>query len=220
MDAQDRVPGSLPTGGATGSATFGATGLWLIGARGSVATTAALGLAALAAGLTDTTGTVTGQKDFDDVPLPRYTDLVIAGHDVSAVGMVKRAELLVESGMIPARLLGPLQAALEQADSRVRRGYLGTEGTESQSQAAARMARDITDFQRDAGLERVIVIDVASSEPMPGPAPEFEDLDLLEAALREPGRRLLPPSSVGAYAAILAGSPYICFTPSDRKSVV
>ena len=219
MDAQDKVSGSLPAGGPPGSAPFGPTGLWLIGARGSVATTAALGLAALAAGLTDATGTVTGQKDFDDVPLPRYTDLVIGGHDVSAVGMVKRAELLVESGMIPARLLDPLRSALEQADSRVRRGYLGTEGSESQSHAAARMARDITDFQRDAGLERVVVIDVASSEPMPGPAPEFEDPDLFEAALQEPGRRLLPPSSVGAYAAVLAGTPYICFTPSTALRI-
>lgn len=218
MDAQHKVSGPRPVDGAHGPASFGPTGLWLIGARGSVATTAALGLAALTAGLTDATGTVTGQPAFDDVPLPRYADLVIGGHDISSVGMVKRAELLVESGMIPARLLDPLRTALEQADARVRPGYVASDD-ESQADAAERMARDILDFRRDAGLERVIVIDVASSEPMPENTPEFEDPQLLVAALQETGRRLLPPSSVGAYAAVLAGSPYVCFTPSTALRI-
>ncbi|MFC8922623.1 inositol-3-phosphate synthase [Cellulosimicrobium sp. NPDC057127] len=195
------------------------TGLWLVGARGSVATTATLGLAAIAQGHADATGCVTAQDAFASAPLPAFADLVVGGHDVTDVSMVKRAELLVEAGMIAPHLLAVAHAALEQADADVRRGYDAAaaargEGGESQQAAAERLARDITEFRDRHGLARVVVVDLASTEPLPEPAPEFTDRALLEAALADPARAVLPPSSVTAYAALLAGAPYAGFTPS------
>lgn len=194
------------------------TGLWLVGARGSVGTTATLGLAAIAQGQAGTTGCVSAQESFSSAPLPAFADLVVGGHDVTDVSMVKRAELLVEVGMIPPRLLAVAHSALEQADAEVRRGYdagaaVAVDG-ESQQAAAERLARDITDFRDRHGLARVVVVDVASTEPLPEPVPEFSDHALLEAALADPGRAVLPPSSLTAYAALLAGAPYAGFTPS------
>ncbi|WP_069388098.1 inositol-3-phosphate synthase [Cellulosimicrobium cellulans] len=195
------------------------TGLWLVGARGSVATTATLGLAAIAQGHADATGCVTAQESFASAPLPAFADLVVGGHDVTDVSMVKRAELLVEVGMIPPHLLAVAHAALEQADADVRRGYHAGDAVaaghgESQQAAAERLARDITEFRERHGLARVVVVDVASTEPLPEPVPEFSDRALLEAALADPGRAVLPPSSLTAYAALLAGAPYAGFTPS------
>ncbi|MFB9836524.1 inositol-3-phosphate synthase, partial [Actinoallomurus acaciae] len=51
-------------------------GVWLIGARGSVATTAVVGAAAVAAGLTPPTGCVTESPDFAEAPLPDLGDVV------------------------------------------------------------------------------------------------------------------------------------------------
>ncbi|WP_251150084.1 inositol-3-phosphate synthase [Cellulosimicrobium sp. Marseille-Q4280] len=198
----------------------GRTGLWLVGARGSVATTATLGLAAIVDGRAAPTGCVTAQEPFASAPLPAFADLVVGGHDITDVSMAKHAELLVEAGMIPPRLLASTHAALERADAEVRRGYDARPGVlaqgprESQQAAAERLAADITDFRERNGLARVVVVDLASTEPLPEPAPEFSDRALLEAALADPDRAVLPPSSVVAYAALLAGAPYAGFTPS------
>ncbi|TWH28357.1 myo-inositol-1-phosphate synthase [Isoptericola variabilis J7] len=184
----------------------GRTGLWLVGARGSVATTATLGLAALAHGDAAPTGCVTAQPAFDGVPLPAFADLVVGGHDVSPCPMVKRAEALVEAGMIAPRFLAAARPALESADAEVRTGYDPREHQGSQQQAAERLAR-------------VVVVDLASTEPPVEPLPEHDDVDALRAALADPARTVLPPSSVTAYAAVLAGAPYAAFTPSAGMAI-
>ncbi len=203
---------------------YGKTGIWLIGARGSVATTATLGLAAISAGFANANGCVTEQDTFGEVELPGFADLVVGGHDVSDVSMVKRAEALVDSGMLPLHLFEAVHSHLAEADRRVRPGYSAVQATgarepESQAAAARRLARDISDFKDANGLDRVIVLDVASTEPPIEPLPEFADADLLLAAMEDPARTVLPPSSVSAYAAVLAGSPYVCFTPSPALNV-
>src|SRR5688572_10741197 len=57
-------------------------GLWLIGALGGVASTVALGLAALRRGLTDPTGMVTGLPPFAGADLDTAGQFVIGGHDI------------------------------------------------------------------------------------------------------------------------------------------
>lgn len=198
---------------------YGRTGLWLIGARGSVATTATAGLAAIAAGLADATGCVTAQEQFGDVDLPDFAGIVVGGHDISDVCMAKRAEALVASGMLPPHLLESVRSQLVDTDQRVRPGYNPAQKSESQADVARRLAADILDFKNSNRLERVIVLDVASSEAPLQPIAEFADADLLLAALEDPARSVLPPSSVSAYAAVLAGSPYVCFTPSPALNV-
>lgn len=206
-------------GTAAASSAYGKTGLWLIGARGSVATTAAVGLAAISAGLSPATGCVSEQDPFGEVPLPDFADLVIGGHDLSGVSMAKRAEALVESGMLPLHLFESVRSHLVEADERVRPGYDPAQKSKSQADVARRLAQDISDFRQANGLKRVIVLDVASTEAPVEPVAEHSDPELLLAALEDPARSVLPPSSVGAYAAILAGSPYICFTPSTALNV-
>jgi myo-inositol-1-phosphate synthase len=198
---------------------YGRTGIWLIGGRGSVATTAALGLAAISNGFADATGCVTEQGSFSSVPLPAYGSFLMGGHDVSSLSMVKRAESLVEAGMIPPRLLDVTRTQLEMVDSHIRPGYDANSFAGSQSDAARQLSQDISDFRNLNGLSRVIVIDVASTEPPIAHAPEFDDPGMLMEAVEAPDRRLLPESSVSAYAAILARAPYVCFTPSTSMNI-
>ncbi|SCE01584.1 myo-inositol-1-phosphate synthase, partial [Streptomyces sp. di188] len=60
-------PSSVPT---TPSPSTPRYGVWLVGARGSVATTAVVGCAAVAAGLHPSTGMVTETPDFAASGLP------------------------------------------------------------------------------------------------------------------------------------------------------
>src|SRR5918911_1381534 len=61
-------------------------GLWLVGACGGVGSTAALGLAALARGLTDTTSLVTALPLFEDLDLDPPDAFVVGGHEVRRAG--------------------------------------------------------------------------------------------------------------------------------------
>ncbi|MFD0201053.1 MULTISPECIES: inositol-3-phosphate synthase [Saccharothrix] len=190
------------------------TGLWLIGARGSVATTAISGLLALRAGLTPPTGCVTERPEFAGLPLPGWADLVVGGHDITDTPLVKRAEQLADSGVLPHRLLSAVTDRLHAADAEIRPGYHPVTHRGSQAEAARRLAADITGFRDRHGLARVVVVNVSSTEPPVPAAPEHDDLAALEEALDDPTRAVLPPSSVAAYAALTAGCPFVDFTPS------
>jgi myo-inositol-1-phosphate synthase len=197
------------------------TGIWFVGARGSVASTATLGLASIADGQSPPTGCVTAREPFASAGLPGFADLVVGGHDISSVTMTKRAECLVETGMVPPRLFAAAHDALERADAEVRPGYdphSGTDGT-SQQAAAERLAADITSFRDRHALARVVMVDLSSTEAPVVPVPEHDDPEALLAAVADPTRAVLPPSSVSAYAAILAGAAYAAFTPSAGMSV-
>ena len=62
---------------AQSSGSTGRTGVWLVGARGSVATTTVVGALALRAGLTDTTGVVSGLPEVAAAGLPDVASLVL-----------------------------------------------------------------------------------------------------------------------------------------------
>src|SRR5262245_23279100 len=57
-------------------------GLWLVGAFGGVATTAALGLAAQRRGVGDATSMVTALPNFDGLDLDASAQFVVGGHDI------------------------------------------------------------------------------------------------------------------------------------------
>ena len=63
-------------------------GLWMIGACGGVASTTALGLSALARGLTPTTGLVTALPRLAALDLDEPAAFVVGGHDVRQATLV------------------------------------------------------------------------------------------------------------------------------------
>ncbi|MCK8608465.1 inositol-3-phosphate synthase [Agromyces sp. C10] len=190
----------------------GRTGIWFVGARGSVATTAAIGLAALVEGRIRPVGLTTAAPDFDDVALPEFADLVVGGHDVDETPLLERARRLAAGGMIAPATVEAVAARLDAIDGEIR--PVPREARGSQRREIGLRADDIRSFRERHGLRRVVVIDVASTEPLPADRPEFHDRAALDAALDEAGRDLLPSSTLSALAALEAGSPYACFTPS------
>ena len=191
------------------------TGIWLIGGRGSVATTVVVGAAALRAGIVPPVGCVSELPVFAQLALPRFDELVFGGHDVADTSLTKRAEVLTAAGVLPAGLADLVRDDLLAADAELRPGTCDPDGG-SEGAACGRIAADIDDFRRRHGLARVVVVNVASTEPrphMPAGHPAFASWPALEAAMGGTDR-LLPASSRYACAALLAGCPFVDFTPS------
>lgn len=174
------------------SASEPRTGVWLIGARGSVATTAVAGCAAVVAGLHPPTGLATETRPFSQAGLVPLSSLVFGGHDTADCPLPKRAEALAEGGVLPHGMPTAVRAELEAADRAVRPQPGDPRSTEELVDA---FAADLTAFRAEHGLARVVVVNVASTEPAPTDG-------------------VLPASSLYAAAALRAGCPYANFTPS------
>ena len=165
------------------------TGVWLVGARGSVATTAVCGAAALAARLVEPVGCVTELPPFAAAGLPAYADLVFGGHDVVGIPLEKRAELLADGGVLAHRLVDQVRSELRAADAEIRPGV-------APGDSADGLAADLADFRSRHGLARVVVINLSSTEP--------------PYSAGDPA----PASALYARAAFTAGCSYVDFTPS------
>ncbi|MEV5493157.1 inositol-3-phosphate synthase [Streptomyces bobili] len=170
-------------------------GVWLIGARGSVATTVVAGCAALTAGLRPPTGLVTETPAFAGSGLPALSSLVFGGHDTLDCPLPKRAEQLAAGGVLPPGLPAAVEAELAAAEREIRPGGPLPGDTRDEEELIAAFATDLRDFVRRLGLDRAVVVNVASTEAAPTGA-------------------ALPASSLYAAAALRAGCPYVNFTPS------
>jgi myo-inositol-1-phosphate synthase len=188
-------------------------GVWLIGGRGSVATTALTGAAAVAAGLAEPTGLVTEREPFTGAVLPELGDLVFGGHDVVETPLALRAARLVDDGVVPLGLPSALSAALEAAETEQRPGITGHEARVDPAAALARIVTDLNSFRTRNDLSRVVVVNVASTEAPIQPSPAHEDPGALMDAI-DRGEGVLPPSSLYALAAIETGCAFVDFTPS------
>ncbi|MGQ4420109.1 inositol-3-phosphate synthase [Streptomyces sp. SAS_269] len=193
------------------------TGIWLAGARGSVATTVIAGTAALRAGLAEPTGCVTEQPGFPDAGLPAVSDLVFGGHDVACTPLPKRAEQLVAAGVLPHGLPALVHHDLAAADAEIRPAPL-PDPAMSQLDAVEAIRADIDAFRERHGLARVVVVNVSSTEPVLPAHPAHTSAGALRAALAA-GENVLPPSSQYALAAITAGCAHVDFTPSTGMRI-
>ena len=192
-------------------------GVWLVGARGSVATTVVTGAAATVAGLAEPTGLVTARPPFADVGMPALADLVFAGHDIVETPLATRAAQLVDAGVLPAGVPSAVGDALAEAEAEQRRGITANEARAEPRVAIDRIASDLRAFRERHELDRVVVVNLASTE-----AP-MEPHDALLAsdgsATLERTLGVLPPSSLYAVAAIECGCAFVDFTASTGARV-
>lgn len=205
----------------------------MIGAYGGVATTLALGLASIARGLRDRTGLVSELPMFQGMGCPEPADFVLGGHEIRAGSLEASAdEFRASSGVFDPALIDACRGALVEAGARVRPGTSSGAGPaigrmsdwtsdqpgEAQAAIVERLGHDLQTFQQENGLDHVIVLNVASTEP-PADVSELPGSDeALYAAISRPGRVVLPPSALYALAAFELGYTHINFTPSLGSS--
>ena len=196
-------------------------GVAIVGLGGAVATTAVAGVALLRAGAMNTTGLplATLPAALTDQLVP-YENLVFGGWDLCPDDLAAAAR--------QHRVLEPQQLAAVEAElSAIQpwpavgnvkfcRNVTGQHLLPVASHAAAVEAirADLQRFREEQGTERVVVLNLASTEAMPDLSlPLFATPEAFEAAVQADDERI-PPAMLYAYAAILEDVPYMNFTPS------
>jgi myo-inositol-1-phosphate synthase len=203
-------------------------GIWFVGALGGVGSTAALGISALARGLTDSTSLVTATPLFQGVPLADFQEFVLGGHDIrrSSHGEAVRA-LHERSGVFEAQVIEACLPDLDRWTANIRPGTVLGAGTAigklvevpevhqvaTPHEAIQRIRDDLNEFRQREQLDALIVANVASTEPPHDPDDRFGSIARFRAVL-DTKDAAIPASALYAWAALDLGVPYINFTPS------
>ena len=174
----------------------GRIGLWLIGAKGGVATTVMTGLAAMNRGLVEPIGLITETSAFHPLNLALCRDIVIGGHDIRDESLLDEARRMwTVSRAISPDILEAVTPDLQDIETRIRPGTVLAAGRSIQAIASSpeskkvttprsiidRIRKDIVDFSNTNDIDRVIVVNLASTEPpwsLPIPN-EFEEISPL-----------------------------------------
>jgi myo-inositol-1-phosphate synthase len=203
------------------------TGVWIVGARGDVAVTTMLGCRAIARGLAAPVGLVTAldeMKNLDLIPLDRLT---FGGVDPRTEGTAERAwQIHREHRVFDRRLVECLVPDLDAVDAAVSTvgAPAGTvirreDRDEPLRRAVDRVRAGIAGFRERSGTDRVVVVNLASTEPPVGDHPAHHALPAFEAALDADVREAVSPSVLYAYAALSERCAYVNFTPSRGARV-
>jgi myo-inositol-1-phosphate synthase len=210
-------------------------GIWFIGARGGVASTATLGLLALQKRLAGSAGLVSCLPQFERLDLANWNEFIVGGHEIRGGTLADSLDRLrTESRVLDTELVNACEAELTAIDARIRPGTLANSGPtisglaapairqfalEPASESIQRLQNDLREFQTQTQAERVVVVNLASTEP----AVEHFDLpgawETLSRGISDSTLNSLPASSLYAVAALDLGMAYINFTPSLGSSL-
>ncbi len=202
-------------------------GIWLIGARGGVATSTIVGLTALRRQMTSEKGLVTALSCFSHLSFPGWDQFVVGGHEIRQTTLRSEADRLYrESRVFDADLLAACDEDFEQIDRNIQPGILWNVGHTIRElapgdaddqlcprDAIARVKSDLEEFCEQHKLDHVVVVNLASTEPPPATSVWPSTWSKTEQLLDRP-ECPLPASSLYAIAALDLGMSYINFTPS------
>ncbi len=195
----------------------GPLGVWLIGARGAVATTTIVGATALRLGRARSIGLVTELEPLNVADLAPLDSIVFGGHDVSVTPLVKTAHALCrDAGPLPHELLRSVEPDLAATEAHLRPAPGLPQASPAMPFVRA-VQRDLAAFKEATGARRVVMVNVATTEPPPAPELARLELEGLRTALDR--STPVPASVLYAYAALDAGVPYVNFTPSIGASL-
>lgn len=196
-------------------------GVWIIGAYGDIASTLMAGAIAIRRGLSSRTGLVSELAPFDQLGLCSLDNLVFGGHDI-ATGTVTDAvrEVSSRSRTFAPALVDAIADDLAEINPRIAltpqlcwNSNNPQAGELSLMQVVTEQRRLLKAFRDANELDHIVVVNVASAEPMPAEDPAHDDLASFEAALVANRKNVLAPSSVYAYAAFREGCSHVNFTP-------
>ncbi len=204
-------------------------GVWMIGALGGIGTTLVVGARALAQGLASDTGLITNRPEFAPLNLVPVQNLVFGGHEVRLSNYWDSAcEIARRSRSFDQELLARLKNDLLDISEALKPGTsvncgpaidaLVTNPVSRQDDGLRsiiqRIQSDLRAFRARESVDRVVVVNLASTEP---DLPEIEALsrpEEFERLLDAGEARRIRPSTLYAYAAFKEGCAFINFTPS------
>lgn len=202
-------------------------GVFVVGARGAVASCFAVGVCALRAGRMGNTGLVTARPIFDQIPLLQAGSLQIGGLEVQSGTLYESALRMAAEGVIPRDLVDAVKSDLDAIDARIvpgivdepdqadpRANWRGGTTPRTPREKIRNIQEKILAFKQSTGVDVVVVVNLASTEAMRPSLPAWNTLAEFERDLDSAGQASIPASTLHAFAAIDAGHPYINFTPS------
>jgi myo-inositol-1-phosphate synthase len=191
-------------------------GVAVVGLGGAVATTAIAGVELLRLGMRDMSGLPLAHRT-DLVP---YESMVFGGWDLAPDDLAKAAHLhrVVEPVQLDtvAGPLGQIQPWPAVVDPAYCRNATGANVAPigPLRDRVAHLRDDLGRFRSASAVQRVVVVNLASTEARPDPAsPVLRGLDAFEAGL-DADDPAITPGLLYAYAALREGCPYVNFTPS------
>ena len=203
--------------------TDGKLGVAVIGLGGAVATTAVAGIAMIKAGSNSLDGLPLADRN---VPgLADYRDMLFAGWDLSGDDLATAA---LRHGVIGERelsdgasSLGSIRPWPAVGSTDFCQNITGANKLVAGNHRAAIAAiqADMTSFRAKQKLDRLVMINLASTERLPDLTAEtFASIDAFERGL-DANDAEISPAMLYAYAAITSGTPYGNFAPSHAADV-
>ncbi len=207
--------------------------VWLLGMYGIVATTTAVGTAALKKGLIDKTGLVTELEPFKGIEkFAPLKEIVFGGHEIRDLHL-NLHEAATEHWKLNRHFdEGILREVKEELEGyRAKKGCALNCGTgveefenlsrlEDEGLSLEEMVNRITEDLKGFADDETVVINLASTEPLPPYNGEYHDtLEGFERMIKEDKREFATASMLYAYAALSLGIPYGNFTPSVGSSL-
>ena len=204
-------------------------GVWMVGALGGIGTTMVVGARAIARGLASDTGMVTNRPEFAPLGLVPMGDLVFGGHEVRLSNYWESAvEIARRSRSLDIEMLNELKDDLLDASEALKPGSCVNAGRAIEELVTnpvtrqddglrsiiQRLQADIRAFRARESVERVVVVNLASTEPDPEDVNAIADPAAFEALLDAGSTERIRPSMLYAYAAFQEGCGFVNFTPS------
>lgn len=208
-------------------------GVWIIGALGSVSATVIAGSLALKKNLIPPVGMITGTEDFKPLCLVDVKDLVFGGCDIRETTLLAAVQDMLDE--IPVRggdMLALIRGEIKKIEPYITKGTVrncgeAISGLASEGCRAGRSVREeieeirstLNRFKDGLGLDEVVVVNLASTEPPVEYTRIHEDIESFEKYLDGNQDACIRASTLYAYAAIQEGFPYINFNPSNAALV-
>ena len=192
-------------------------GVAVVGLGGAVATTAVAGIEMLKAGSNSLAGLPLADRDIAD--MAAYRDLEFGGWDLSDNDLGACA---LQHGILGEKELANGASALKSmkawpaVGSRAHCANIDGNNRMADGHRAAidQIKSDLDRFKEERGLDRVVVVNLASTERMPPrDMASLASLDAFNKGL-DADDPDISPAMLYAYAAIDSGTPYANFTPS------
>ena len=200
------------------------TGLFLVGARGAIATTVLHGLEGLRSGMAPV-GLLTERPEFREVPFEPVGAMRACGWDIAG-DCHRAADELARIGVLPHDLVDLCGEMRDRYEYRIAPGVADPRDADLVDaasrerldlplpEAVAALRADMRSWIENERLHRAVVVYLATAERssrLPGgwEDPEADPLELLAAAPADLSRSLLY-----AVAAVAEGLPFVNFTPA------
>lgn len=192
-----------------------------------------VGARAIAKGLAQSQGLTTETDIADGIAWRPIDKMVFGGHEIRESDYATSAlEINSHTGSLPPELVRKLKRDLVNQSRNVVTGVLPNAGATitklangKSSKASSKnkslraqinqIKKDILAFKKKHRLERVICVNLTSTEPSLRMGAAHKKLSAFEQAIDKNDVKKVRPSAIYAYAAASLGMPFVHFTPSN-----